>query len=179
MLRKKSAAYLELDRLFPQLEPQEQLSATWDYLTWLKEVEEYVPLGHTAKVMRAETLMGELDEEELESFVTKYEGFMSRPLRTAAETFITDDDQKFPDKLFVATWLMPDRKIRSRALSQFFSGYNVSASNLSATLDQLEKQELIELQPLVEGREKEFTLTAAGKDRRKRLLKKLAQPPSP
>lgn len=179
MLRRKSTAYQELDRLFPQLDTAEQLCALWESLMWLQEIAEFTPLGHTSKVMRAESLMSELSDEEYEGFVSKYEEALSRPIKMAADSLITDEEQKFPDKLLVATWLMPDRKIRSRALSQFFSGYNVSASNLSATLDQLEKQELIELQPLVEGREKEFTLTAAGRDRRKRILKKLAQTPSP
>ena len=179
MIQRKSAAYLELDQLLPQLTKCEQLSALWDYLTWLPEVEEYVPLGHTAKVMRVESLLAELDDEELSRFVGKHERAMSLPLRAIVDASISDEDQKFPDKVLVASWLMPDRKIRSRALTQFFNGYNVSASNLSTTLENLKNSDLIELLPSVEGREKEFTLTPAGCDRRQRILKKLISNPSP
>jgi hypothetical protein len=174
-----SAQYLELDATFISLCRSDKVNVVWENSAILREFETIKEPERPEDCERTRTFLYKLSEPELELFLEKHAEALEEPIIPVLEAFITSEDPTLGDRALVATILLRSELLSSRALSAQLSDLGVNASNLTSTIETWSRQKAIDISSPADSREKEFTLTDEGKRRRKRLMKKLARPPSP
>jgi len=174
-----SAQLLELDTEFPKLALTEKAVILWKYLSpTQQEVEVYRPSAVSHAGDRFRKLIFELPEAEFESFIGMQVMGLENETTHCLELFVSTEGPSLTDRALVATSLLKSENLSSRALSALFTELDGNSGNLSSSIEQWIKHELITLTSPPESREKEFFLTPAGKAKRDRLIKRALTSPT-
>lgn len=178
MAYRPSAAYLASEQSLIGLPRIDRIAVIWENLPYHQRAMDppIIEADNTA-ALRARELVYSLATEELDAFIEKHGDALEAQIYEAIESFLKAPEPVFADKAFIATALIGNGILKSKSLSNLFTGLGISNSNLTNAIDQWEKNDLAEVVTSTDS--KEFKLTKSGQAKRKRMIKSLMKTISP